>query len=123
MGPPGKTAAKAAKEKIVKKKKKVEKVEDKSNRNSYTWQDGEVWSFPPVKKEKIVKKKKRWVCPPSRICSATRHQNKIDKLLKMINSEEFYDWDDKDIDRLTKIIKHAMSQPYRSREEYLEYCL
>ena len=88
MGPPGKTAAKAAKEKIVKKKKK-----------------------------KVV------LDLMGGICSATLHQNKIDKLLKMINSEEFYDWDDKDIDRLTKIIKHAMCQPSSVREDYLEICL
>ena len=88
MGPPGKTAAKAAKEKIVKKKKK-----------------------------KVV------LDCTGGICVATRHQNKIDKLLAMINSEEFYDWDDEDINRIIKIIKHAMSMPSSVREDYLEICL
>jgi len=97
LGPPGKTAAKAAKEKIVKKKNR-----DKSSSATCA------------------------ICgKPQRTC--TRHQNKIDKLIKMINSDEFYDWDDKDINRLIKIIKHAMSQPCmptsRSREEYLEQVL
>jgi hypothetical protein len=61
-----------------------------------------------------MKKKKR------EVCLATRHQNKIDKLLKIINSEEFYDWDDREITRLTKIITNLMGLKWQIRDEYLE---
>lgn len=54
------------------------------------------------------------------VCLATRHQNEINKLLKIINSEEFYAWDDQEIRELINFINFLMGFDWAMRYEFLE---